>query len=76
MKEDGSIDSSSGYKYATGYTALNNTTWTLVSNEFTLSETTTICLIMMNPKTSNYATAQNILFDDASLVTSDGGFAE
>lgn len=76
VKEDGSIDPSSGYKYATGYTALNNTTWTLVSNEFTLTETTTICLIMMNPKTSKYATAQNILFDDASLVTSDGGFAE
>ena len=64
------------YSYRTDYEPLNNSTWTLVSYEFTLTETKTICLVVMNPKTTPYATAQNILVDDASLVTSDGGFAE
>ena len=31
---------------------------------------------MMNPKTSNYATSQDILVDDAELLTSDGGLAD
>lgn len=43
------------------------------SGTFTLEATTTICLVIMNPKTTDYATAQNILIDDASLTTSDGG---
>lgn len=64
------------YNYRTDYEPLNNSTWTLVSYEFTLTETKTICLVVMNPKTTAYATAQNILVDDASLVTSNGGFAE
>lgn len=64
------------YNYRTDYEPLNNSTWTLVSYEFTLTETKTICLVVMNPKTSTYATAQDILVDDASLVTSNGGFAE
>lgn len=64
------------YNYRTDYEPLNNSTWTLVSYEFTLTETKTICLVVMNPKTTAYATAQDILVDDASLVTADGGFAE
>lgn len=64
------------YNYRTDYEPLNNSTWTLVSYEFTLTETKTICLVVMNPKTTAYATAQDILVDDASLVTSNGGFAE
>lgn len=64
------------YNYRTDYEPLNNSTWTLVSYEFTLTETKTICLVVMNPKTTSYATAQNILVDDATLVTSDGGFAK
>jgi len=63
---------SGSYQYG-DYASLNNTTWTEVSNTFTLSAATTICLVVMNPKTSDYATAQDILIDDASLVTSDGG---
>ena len=55
------------------YTSLNNTSWTLVENTFTLNAQTTVCLVVMNPKTSSYATAQDILIDDASLQTSDGG---
>lgn len=64
------------YNYREAYEPLNNSTWTLVSYEFTLTETKTICLVVMNPKTTSYATAQDILVDDASLVTSNGGFAE
>ena len=64
------------YNYREKYEPLNNSTWTLVSYEFTLTETKTICLVVMNPKTTSYATAQDILVDDASLVTSNGGFAE
>lgn len=64
------------YNYRTDYEPLNNSTWTLVSYEFTLTETKTICLVVMNPKRTAYATAQDILVDDASLVTSNGGFAE
>lgn len=64
------------YNYRDAYEPLNNSTWTLVSYEFTLTETKTICLVVMNPKTTAYATAQDILVDDASLVTSNGGFAE
>lgn len=60
------------YNYL-GYVNINNTSWTLVSGTFTLEATTTICLVIMNPKTTDYATAQNILIDDASLTTSDGG---
>lgn len=70
---DGSVGS---YAYNTSYTSLNNSSWTLVTHEFTLTETTTICLVVMNPKTSNYATAQAILIDDASLTTTDGGLSE
>ena len=61
-----------GYKYGE-YTDLNNNSWTEVSTSFTLDAETTVCLLMMNPKNSNFATAQDILVDDAELTTSDGG---
>ncbi len=60
--------------YAYGdYASINNTSWTLVTHSFTLTETTTVCLVVMNPKTSSYATAQDVIIDDASLTTSNGG---
>lgn len=71
---NGTADSQ-GYKYG-GYVSLNNTEWTEVSTTFTLSAQTTICLVVMNPKTTDYATAQTILVDDATLITSDGGISE
>lgn len=67
---------STGYKYNTSWTTLNNTSWTLCSYEFTLDAETTVCLLVMNPKTSNYSTAQDILVDDAILTTTNGGLAE
>lgn len=63
------------YKYG-GYVNLSNTTWTEVSTTFTLDQETTVCLVMMNPKTSNYATSQDILVDDAELLTANGGLAD
>ncbi|MBP3842559.1 MAG: carbohydrate binding domain-containing protein [Prevotella sp.] len=63
------------YKYG-GYVTLNNTEWTQVSTTFTLATEASVALVMMNPKTSSYATAQDILVDDATLVTSDGGLAD
>ena len=63
------------YTYG-GYVNLKNTEWTLVSTKFTLSADTKVSLVMMNPKTSSYATAQNILVDDATLVTADGGIVD
>lgn len=71
---DGNVDSKN-YNYGS-YQSLNNSSWTLITNEFTLDATTTLSLVVMNPKTTNYATAQNILIDDASLTTNDGGLAE
>lgn len=64
------------YNYDKNYVSLNDTEWTLVSTTFTLSAETTVALVVMNPKNSNYATAQNILVDDATLVTADGGLAD
>ena len=58
---------SGNYTYG-GYVDLNNNSWTKVSVEFTLTEKTTICPLMMNPKGSNFHTSQNILVDDATLV--------
>jgi hypothetical protein len=55
------------YKYG-DFFDLNNNGWTLVSYEFTLEATTTVCLVVMNPKDSNYSKSQNILVDDATLV--------
>ncbi len=66
MKADGSADGSN-YNYG-DYATLSATEWTLVENEFTLAEETTVCLVIMNPKNSNYHDYQNILVDDATLV--------
>ena len=72
IKDDGKTDK---YTYG-GYVSLTNTEWTLVSTTFTLAADTKVSLVMMCPKNSDYAVAQNILVDDASLVTSDGGIAD
>lgn len=56
------------YQYSKTFADLNNNDWTLVSYDFTLESATTICLIVMNPKDSDYSTSQDILVDDATLV--------
>ena len=67
IKADGTTDS---YKYNSAFFNLTNNEWTLVENEFTLTATTTVCLIVMNPKSneSKQYTAADILVDDATLV--------
>lgn len=60
------------YMYA-NYATTSADEWTEVSYEFTLEETTVVNLVLMNPKTSKYATASDKLVDDFTLTTSDGG---
>ena len=55
------------YKYG-DYVNLNNNEWTLVSYDFELTSETTVCLLVMNPKNSQYSVSQDILVDDASLI--------
>lgn len=64
---NGSINGSSGYKYG-DYATLNSSSWTLVSHEFTLDAETTVCLVVMNPKKSNYSAGKDVLVDDATLT--------
>ena len=64
MKADGTPDT---YKYG-DYIDLNSSEWTLVSYDFELTSTTTLCLLVMNPKGSSYSVSQDILVDDATLV--------
>ena len=65
------VDANNGvgsYKYG-GYVNLSNTEWTLVSCDFELTATTTLCLFASNPKESAGKTvSQDILVDDATLV--------
>ena len=55
------------YKYG-NYTNISNSEWTLVTYDFDLTAETTLCLIVMNPKDSDYSKSQDILVDDATLV--------
>jgi hypothetical protein len=54
--------------YVYGDYANLTTGWTQVSYTFELSEKTTVCLVIMNPKNSGYSESQDILIDDAKLV--------
>jgi len=60
---DGAVDI---YRYG-DYANINNTEWTLVTYSFELTEQTTLCLLVMNPKNSSYSVSQDILVDDAEL---------
>ncbi|MBR6604593.1 MAG: hypothetical protein IKK92_01770, partial [Prevotella sp.] len=55
-------------QYVYGDYASLSTSWTEVTYEFELTEKTTICLVIMNPKNSSYSESQEILVDDAKLV--------
>ena len=63
---DGSINGN-GYKYA-GYVSIEEGVWTQVTFEFTLDVAQQICPVVMNPKNSG-----DMLIDDYTIVTSDGG---
>ena len=70
---NGTIDSN-GYTYG-GFATLTATEWTPVVYEFTLKASTTINLVVMNPKSNNEKgyTATDAIIDDFSLTTTDGG---
>ena len=53
--------------YTYGDYANLTTSWTQVSYEFTLDADATVCLVVMNPKKSNYSSGKDILVDDATL---------
>ncbi len=66
---DGTINSS-GYKYGE-YVSIEEGAWTQVAFEFTLDVAQQICPVVMNPKNSG-----DMLIDDYTIVTSDGGTTE
>ena len=61
---DGAVSGSYNY---TDYVDLS-TSWKQFSYEFTLSAETTLCLVVMNPKKSDYSSGKDILIDDAALT--------
>lgn len=71
--DDGKIAGGDSYKYGDYVTTTDE--WTLVTYEFTLDAATTVNFVVMNPKTSKYATASDKLIDDFSVVTANGGIA-
>ena len=60
-------DGSAG-SYAYGDYATLAAGWQQVSYEFTLNAETTVCLVVMNPKKSNYSSGKDVLIDDATLT--------
>lgn len=45
-----------------------STSWQQFSHEFTLDSEKKVCLVIMNPKKSNYSSGKDILVDDATLT--------
>ena len=68
---NGKIDNN-GYTYGE-YATLSATEWTPVVYEFTLEASTTINLVVMNPKSNKTYTATDAIIDDFSLTTTNGG---
>ena len=61
------------YVYEESYhNDLTNAAWVQTSYNFTLTQQTTVCLIVMNPKSTGTA----LLVDDATLTTENGGLAQ
>ncbi len=71
IREDGSVDASN-YKYGDYVNDVTNVEWLNVIHEFTLTEDTEVALVMMNAKKPG----KNVLVDDATLTTTDGGIVE
>jgi hypothetical protein len=61
----------SNYQYGSYTNDISATDWQLITHEFTLTDTTTLCLVILNPKNT-----ASVLIDDASLTTTDGGLVE
>lgn len=54
--------------YFYGDYATISTSWGTVTYTFELKATTTICLVVMNPKKSSYSAGKDVLIDDAVLI--------
>lgn len=63
---DGKVGS---YVYGEYTNNLSNTAWTEVNHTFTLAEQTTVSIVVMNSKNPG----KDVLIDDFTLTTSDGG---
>lgn len=62
----------SQYVYGSYTNDISATEWTEVSYQFTLNETSTLCLVVMIPG----STGIDMLIDDFSLTTEDGGLTD
>ena len=54
--------------YTYGDYADIKTSWSQVSTTFTLDAKTTVCLIVMNPKSGSYSSGEDVIVDDATLT--------
>ncbi len=63
------------YKYG-NYVTLSNTEWTEVKDTIVLDNDTVLCLVIMNPKTSDTYTASDILIDDYTIEQATSGIDE
>lgn len=62
------VDNQVSGSYQYGDYATLNSGWQQISYDFTLSAETTVCLVVMNPKKSNYSSGKDVLVDDAVLT--------
>ena len=69
VNEDGSMGN---YAYGVYHNDITNAKWVLVADTFTLDADTKLNLVVMNPKNPG----KDILLDDASLTTEDGGIVD
>lgn len=69
VNEDGSMGA---YMYGVYHNDITNANWVLVADTFTLDADTKLNLVVMNPKSPG----KDLLLDDASLTTEDGGIVE
>jgi hypothetical protein len=65
-------DSQNDYKYGNYTNDITNADWATVSHSFTLTEETSLNILFMNPK----STAADVILDDVTLTTSDGGIID
>lgn len=69
INEDGSMGN---YMYGVYHNDITNAKWVLVADTFTLDAETKLNLVVMNPKNPG----KDLLLDDASLTTEDGGIVD
>lgn len=71
LDEEGNL-MSNNYTYGVYYNDITNAEWVLVADTFTLDADTKLNLVVMNSKNPG----KDLLLDDASLTTEDGGVVD